>query len=315
MREIRETDDSEVEIRTRLLSPEERAKILEEYHAEISASSDSTEFEEFPREDTIDKKLERIDISKHLMTPEEREVLLREHRLMSEEERAELIKRTCDKLESKRGEMREPSYKIPDAIEKDETLKKTIDIDEVRRLYFDEGLSMVKIARRYGYRTSSVIGKIFKENEWEPRPVTRSKIEIQPNEVYRLYLEEGRTLLEIAKHFGFKSANSIRKIFAENNWETRKKWKKIDPDLVYNLYFDQGLSFAKVKTKLGLSSLYPIVSIFEEQGWDARPAGGCRKVELDQDEVYRLYYKEDMTMQQIAKLYGYKTSCVISRIF
>ena len=194
MREIRETDDSEVEIRTRLLSPEERAKLLEEYHAEISVSSDPTEFEEPPREGTIDKKLERIDVSKHLMTPEEREALLSGHRLMSEEERAELIKGTCDRFESMRSEMREPSYKEPDAIEKNETLKKPIDVDEVRRLYFDEGWSMVKITQRYGYRTSSVISRIFKENEWESRPVTRSKIEIQPNEVYRLYFEEGRTL-------------------------------------------------------------------------------------------------------------------------
>ncbi len=195
----------------------------------------------------------------------------------------------------------------------DEFQKKSIDPDEIYRLYYEKGLSMVKIAQRYGYRTSSIVSRIFKENGWESRPSERSKVIIKPEEVHRLYFEEKRTLLEIGKEFGFKSAIPIRRIFEENGWETRRRWKRLDSHIVYNLYFNEDLSFEKLAKKLGLDSIYPIERIFEVNGWSARR--GIKKFDVDPDEVYRLYYEEGRTMKQIATHYGYKTSGAISRIF
>jgi AraC-like DNA-binding protein len=140
------------------------------------------------------------------------------------------------------------------------------------------------------------------------------EIEVNPEEVHRLYFEEGLTLKEVSERLGYKSQTPIRRIFKEQGWETKKKWKELDYDRVYELYFERKLSLEKVAKEMGLSNHYPIVCIFEDQGWETRSPHG-RRVEINPGEVYRMYYENKMTMKEISEYFGYKSSSTITAIF
>ncbi len=103
MREFREIDDSdEDEAKERLLTLEERKKILEEYYAEISKNSEQKEIKEVTAEETNDFPWERIDFSKRLMTPKERDAILKAAKVLDEDEEKENLR-----SETKRNEFPE----------------------------------------------------------------------------------------------------------------------------------------------------------------------------------------------------------------
>ncbi|MHA2378575.1 MAG: hypothetical protein ACXADO_04875 [Candidatus Thorarchaeota archaeon] len=138
--------------------------------------------------------------------------------------------------------------------------------------------------------------------------------ELDPEEVYRLYFEEKLTLKEVAKRFGYKSKTPIRRIFREQGWIARYRWRYLDADKVHELYFKEGLSLKETAKRVGVKSIYQIVSLFEANGWKARSSSTPRK-DIDPEEVHVLYFDHGLTMREIAKHYGYSTCASISRIF
>ena len=161
------------------------------------------------------------------------------------------------------------------------------DYEEIHRLYFQDGHSMKAIAERYGYRTSGPISRIFKIHGWIPRPVAKKQIIMNLDEIRKLYFEEGLTQSEIAKHFGFKSKTPIRRIFIEQGWESRHRWRNIDPHEVYELYFAKKFSLQKVADHLGLNSLYQVICVFEAHGWKPRSSNAPRR-NIDSEEVHHI---------------------------
>ncbi len=147
-----------------------------------------------------------------------------------------------------------------------------------------------------------------------PKDTAISSVDINPEEVYELYFKTGLTLLEVAKRFGFKSQTPIRRIFQEQGWESRHKWRILDSEQVYKLYFEDRLSLHETAKRMGVKSIYPIICIFEANGWKARNSKSHR-VDIDPDDVHRLYFDEGLTMIEIAIRYGYATCGRISRIF
>jgi AraC-like DNA-binding protein len=224
--------------------------------------------------------------------------------LLTESERDDLVGDCIAKLSSKSVGM----------LTKKESEKLSIDVDEVHRLYFDENWTMKDIADQYGFKTSGPILRIFRKHGWKSKPQSTLEIEVNPEEVHRLYFEEGLILKEVAVRMGYKSQSPIRRIFKEQGWETKKKWRNLDYDKVYELYFERKMSLQKVAKEMELSSHYPIVCIFEEQGWKTRSPSG-RRVEIDLHEVYKMYYEDRMTMREISEHFGYKGNSTITAIF
>ena len=278
-----------------------------------------TEFNEYDEDElwdsgkffTLDELLddsegEERDTNEPTLSEKERKELFQEIHddFLTEDERDELVRDSIKKLSSK----------SVDSLAKKESEKKTIDPDEVHRLYFDENWTMKDIAVQYGYKTCTPIMHMFREQGWKSRQQDTLEIDIDPEEVHRLYFEEGLTLKEVGERLGYKSQSPIRRIFEEQGWETKKRWKELDYDRVRELYFEQKMSMEKVAKEMGLSCHYPIVCIFQEQGWKFRPSR-TKKVEIDPEEVYSLYFKEGLTQLEIAERYGYKSSGAIMRIF
>ncbi|MHA2187395.1 MAG: hypothetical protein ACW99V_04075 [Candidatus Thorarchaeota archaeon] len=100
------------------------------------------------------------------------------------------------------------------------TSRRDIDPEEVRNLYFDVGLTMREIAKRFGYSTCGSISRIFREQGWS---ALRSDVVdgLDFEEVRRLYFDDRLTLTEVRKILG-ATVYTIKKVFRIMDWNTRK---------------------------------------------------------------------------------------------
>ena len=159
--------------------------------------------------------------------------------------------------------------------------RKDIRDDEVRQLYFDEGLTQKEAAEKLN-ASLHTIRKVFREHGWK----VRQRVEVEHNKetrrsmrkhsraeeyVPRLCFDEGLTQREAAQKLGV-SEDEIRGVFRKKGWETRldPRKKSIDAEEVRRLYFDEGFSQQEVAEKLGFTSASPIRRIFRENGWKPR---------------------------------------------
>ena len=172
-----------------------------------------------------------------------------------------------------------------------------IDSDEVYRLYFEEHWDLREIANHFGCKSTDPIHRVFSEEGWKTRYQETYEKEIEPEEVFRLYNEEGLSQKKIGAHFGV-SIGPIRRTFKEHNMEYGQEIQ-IDPEIIFRLYYDEGLTRDEVCERLGVSRT-PIDRIFEEQEWEKRPAG-FQSVEIDLDEFKRLYYEEELELEEMAE--------------
>lgn len=151
----------------------------------------------------------------------------------------------------------------------------TIDLEEVRRLYWEEGLSIVAVAGRLGVN-HKVISRIMRRNNIPGRSHREaqilaessgrySKLDIDPEEVRRLYWEEELSIQDVAERFGVNRW-SISRIMVTHNIPRRLlseagplrvklgKYTKsrIDPEEVRRLYWEEGLSLFAIAERLGV---------------------------------------------------------------
>lgn len=192
-------------------------------------------------------------------------------------------------------------------------LKPRIDKDEVHRLYYERGLSHQKIAEIFGYRSTDMISKIFRENGWELRPRMPKK-EIDPKKVYDLYFKEGLSLQKIAEHYGYTTGDSIKRIFREQGWKPRSRRKEIDPQEVYRLHHDEMYSVREIAKKFGYSTTEPIKRIFDENEWEI-VYKFPPKHKISPQEVYRLYFEEELSLSGVTEHLGLNSDGAIRRVF
>lgn len=114
-------------------------------------------------------------------------------------------------------------------LEELDRLHREIDADmqttevEVHRLYFKEDLTQREVAKKLGIDRVR-IWKMFKKHGWIARPAGPRREEADPNEVRRLYFDEGLTQKEVAEALGLKGASPIKRVFNEMKWKSRGRW-------------------------------------------------------------------------------------------
>ncbi len=253
---IESPDDSHIENedncvndhKVRLLTTEERDEIIRKYNTEHtshritpdvvdrSEQSDKsvTDSDDFTDEEPhIEGKGTKIkDYEEHSLTTEERDEIIRKYNA-------------------------------------EHSIVGEIDTEEVRRLYYEEKLSQRKVAETVGV-PRWVIQRIFKEQDWDPRAVGGSEKDIDPQEVYRICIEEGRPKKEAAEILGCKSTKPINRILKDNDWKTPLEVKietEIDPDEVHRLHYDEGWSFIRIANYHGYESKDIISKLFKESEW------------------------------------------------
>ena len=173
----------------------------------------------------------------------------------------------------------------------------TIDPDEAYRLYFEEKWDLKDVAAHFGCKSADPIHRVFEEYGWKTRQQISYQKEIDPEEVFRLYNEEGLSHRKIGEIFGV-SDGPIRRIFKEHGMPYGQEIQ-VDSKELHYLYFELGLSKEETCEALGISKK-PFDRILREQGWDARSAG-FQPIEIDIDEFKKLYYEEELNLKEIAK--------------
>ena len=96
---------------------------------------------------------------------------------------------------------------------------------QVHRLYFDKGKTQREIAEELEVKRHIIIA-MFKEKGWEARPPAPRREKVNPDDVYKLYFQEGLPQGEVAEKLGLNSTSPIQRVFKENDWESRGRWGK-----------------------------------------------------------------------------------------
>lgn len=188
------------------------------------------------------------------------------------------------------------------------------ELKEVHQLYFEEEMSLSEIADIFECSSSKIHG-IFREKGWNARDASPRKIRLNPDEIHRLYFESKLSQCAIARFFKC-SEMAIRRVFREQGWTARPSSTSlidIKPEEVHHMYFSKGLSMKEVAESLGYRTAAPIRRIFAEQGWEPREPPNSIEA-INAEEVYKLYFKENLSMHDIAGLLD-SSMKVIRRVF
>ena len=259
------------------------------------------------------------DSKNHLITPEERDRIIREYNAERKSEQ-----------QKKQNEIRPKIEEEPDrTLDCNETAKKTCDalepkqpivrkeehdsegepcLEDVRKLYIEDGLSLKKIGEQFGFKSGTPIKRILEAAGEEIRPVGfQVSKEIDPDEVYRLYFEEGWNLKDVVAHFDCKSSDPIHRVFKEHGWKTRQQvsyQKEIDPEEVFRLYNEEGLSHRKIGEHFGVSD-GPIRRIFKEHGM---PYDRFRtiqdKTQINPEDLHYFYFELGLSKEATCEALG-----------
>ena len=212
---------------------------------ELLLSEDETEEDEGEKLFSLDELLSEDEVEEELediktLSEEDRSKLLSDE-LLDETNYEELVKdrdptlysdeymtteEIAEKIGCKTNPLRDESYL--DGLEsyrinedRSKNIEKEVNLEDVRRLYVDDGLSLKKIGEQYGFKSGKPIKRILQSVGIEIRPVGFQKIEIDPDEVHRLYFEERKSLKDVADHVACKSTDPIHRIFEEQDWTTQ----------------------------------------------------------------------------------------------
>lgn len=93
------------------------------------------------------------------------------------------------------------------------------DVEEMLRLYNEEGLTFLDIGVKLNIKETTV-GMVLKRNGVESIEITQNKVEGNEEEICRLY-EDGMSIVDIDKKFNLKNSLKVDKILKDNYVELR----------------------------------------------------------------------------------------------
>lgn len=156
---------------------------------------------------------------------------------------------------------------------------KQLDYDRVYELYFERKLPLYKVAKEMELPQYQIIC-IFDEQGWERRSSHTRRFEINPEDVFKMYYEEKKTMKEIAESYGYRSSGPTKSMFLKQGWNTRRMETvdmDIDASIVKELYFEQELSLEEVGRRIG-KTRYALKKLFEKMEWRLR-GSKCDSIE------------------------------------
>ena len=178
--------------------------------------------------------------------------------------------------------------------------KLVVPTEELRRLYFEERLSLSQTAARVGMTSQGVAGRLHKAG-FVLREGNRAKAPTV--ELARLYFEEGLTLTQVAERVGMTEP-SVGERLRRSGYKMRLGGHEtnVSTGELARLYFDEGVSLAEVGARVGLAGT-SVASRLRSAGYRLR--GGKRpRLALDADELARLYFDEGFSLAQVAARVG-----------
>ena len=154
------------------------------------------------------------------------------------------------------------------------------DVETLRRLYVDEGLSVAAIAGRLGVAAQTVHNWLVAGGVPRRPSPARFRADIDDGEIIRLYTHEGHTAAEIAEQLGC-SASLVYGRLARRGVDRRSQAPRRRPgptaQELGHLYRDCGLSLRELAGRYGVSTR-AVRGWLVAAGIDRRPGGSIGSI-------------------------------------
>jgi AraC-like DNA-binding protein len=187
-----------------------------------------------------------------------------------------------------------------------EYLQAESEVEEVRRLYFNDGLSMKRVAERLGFGSVKTVQRIFQEQDWKARPPGVQRKEFDLAEMRTLYYEKGFTLKELSQQVGI-DRHTMGKVFKEQGWKTRRA-SAIERSATI---LKQSSTSARESKSLTVKPR-PALEKAKKKEVSPRKSAPRKKI-VDLEKLSRMYYVEGKSLNVISKILGISTATLSKR--
>jgi transposase len=199
-----------------------------------------------------------------------------------------------------------------------------LDAQVLTELYVDQGLSLKQVAERLGPpATKRVVqrGLEFHGIALRPaRPPARSQLLMSAEELERLYVNEGRSLPEVAAYFGVVPGTVIKRMRAlgidrrKGGWRSVGEREPLTRELLHELRVVQRMSAAQIAEKLGYSRIQ-VSSALQRHGVGASwRRDGSLAERLGPGELWRLHNDQGLAVREIARRLSTNGEAVAARM-
>ena len=129
----------------------------------------------------------------------------------------------------------------------------SIDIEELKRLYYDEQQSAYKIAQHFKTNHSTIYGRMKKHglqrrsaSDGQKLRYAETRIKLNINEIVRLYFEEELSLVEVGERVGVSSASITKRLWAAG-YKCRKRGGSRHPSKMKGSYIFTASDLTEIK--------------------------------------------------------------------
>lgn len=139
-----------------------------------------------------------------------------------------------------------------------------------------------------------------------------ARIDLDPEEIRRLYQDEGLLQREIAVKLDC-SVGLIQRHMKEHNIpRTRNLKLNLDPELIRKLYWDENLTLKETASRLGCHRLILLEYMTDYN--IPRRRGGKVTVKISPEELRELYQDKNLSMYEIAKFFNVSQGSVLRKM-
>lgn len=192
--------------------------------------------------------------------------------------------------------------------------------EELRKLYLEEKISMMEIARKFGVNRET-ISKRLKVYDIKIRK-KQYFIKLPKRKLCNLYEKKKLTTVQIAKIYGCSTA-TINKRLREYGVKirTNPQYIPISRKVLKRLYLKEKLSTIQIAKKLGCGKS-TISEKMKKFGIKARSRSETSKMikhpikyEISKEKLIDLYHDKKLSPYQIAKIYNCSPSAIFHKMY
>jgi len=179
-------------------------------------------------------------------------------------------------------------------------------VNLLRKFYYEEKLGYVEIGQRFNISASKVYFWLKSLDMLDRSPIERKvKENISKNELIRLYVLEGKTLLEISD-IHKTSPRKLKKLLKHYGLSQSLKKKKnafleLDKEQIKSLYVDQNMTAIDTAEALCVS-VHTLRQALLHHGFELKPVPSKNRT-LDKDEIENQYIVQDISLSELAQKY------------
>lgn len=177
------------------------------------------------------------------------------------------------------------------------------DVDEIRRLYEGEGLSIREVGRILGVSHQTVANRL-KSIGIERRGRAPAPVKVDGEMLFKLCEDQQLSLQSIAAKLHIR-VGSLRRAMKECGIRRPRtsRYIPLDRERLYQLYIVEG--FTQVKTAALLKvTIDKLRKELRRHGIEDRHKRGKDPIVVDHDRLYREYVVERKSQQQVAASFG-----------